>query len=124
MGFGVVSLSLGTPVFPAADGLEGNTELVGKGFLRHILLAAKAAEIVTDVQFHSIKSFRYDWHSAVSFVFPVITVYRRSAQNAITHPVRIFLILREDGGGFENDLTFVMRCVTIGMNRNDGRISL
>ena len=39
-------------VFPAADGLEGNSELFGKLVLRHIGGAAEIAEVLSDVQFH------------------------------------------------------------------------
>jgi len=39
-------------VFPAADGLEGHTELFGKLVLRHGFGAAEGTDVITDVQFH------------------------------------------------------------------------
>ena len=51
---------IGRTVLPAADGLEGNTELFGKCFLCHVVFPTQTSDVFTDVQFHVLFPFKID----------------------------------------------------------------
>ena len=45
-------IGIRTAVFPAADGLERDTEFYSKFVLRHISGTAESTNVLSDVQFH------------------------------------------------------------------------